>query len=309
MEKAVVLVTNISNNLIGKKICGFTLRKVYRGCDEICEYLNKKLRSWEFADILLGYNTYILDNQPDVFLHSDELGKYYLYFQKENVDDKSIDIFIETDAFVKSMAIFKVSGISFTHPHIFSDKHGTGILSSSFHNYYSLNDWPEFNLEDNEILKLEEFYELYKKIDKNKKIIDRMIDLWMTSRRTPSFDIKFILHVTILEMFINGNTKLSYRLSRSIAVLLGNSRENSKEIYNNVKKLYNARSRFLHDGEENKKNENEINAQNYARKLIVELIMLSSEYKKSIDDIRAEIDKFGFGDYKLLVASLNDNIT
>jgi hypothetical protein len=59
----------------------------------------------------------------------------------------------------------------------------------------------------------------------------------------------------------------------------------------------------------NKKNENEINAQNYARKLIVELIMLSSEYKKSIDDIRAEIDKFGFGDYKLLVASLNDNIT
>ncbi|SEU10469.1 hypothetical protein SAMN05443270_3184 [Lacrimispora sphenoides] len=115
-----------------------------------------------------------------------------------------------------------------------------------------MNDWPEFNLEDNEILKLEEFYELYKKIDKNKKIIDRMIDLWMTSRRTPSFDIKFILHVTILEMFINGNTKLSYRLSRSIAVLLGNSRENSKEIYNNVKKLYNARSRFLHDGEENK---------------------------------------------------------
>lgn len=292
----IVFVTNISQKLIGKNICGFTLRKAYRGSTKKCDYLNKKLLSWQFADKLLGYDSYMIANQPDTFLHSDKLGEYYLYFQKESVD-KSVDNFIETGIFIKSITLYKTSGVSFTYPYSFSDNHGTVILKSPFHNYYSFNNWPEFDLEDSELIKLEEFYGSFQKVEVNKELIDRMINLWMTSRRTHIFEIKFILNITILEMFIKANSKITYNLSKSIAAFLGSSSENYMKIYRNMKKLYKARSKFLHNGNENKIDENEINAQNYARELIVKIILLSSKYQKEIDTIREEINKLKSGDY------------
>lgn len=305
MEKAIVFVTNISETLVGKKICGFTLKKVYRNSNE--DYLKENLTSWEFGDRLLEYSKYTPANQPDSFLHKDEKGKYYLYFQGKEREENTIDIFEEIVVFIESIVVFKDSAVSFSHPHKFSDKYGTVILRSPFHNYYSLNDYSKFVLEGNEFLELENFYEKYKQVKQNKDLIRRMVELWLTSRRTPYFDVKFILHVTILEMFIDGNAELNYRLSRNIAIFLGATKENSEEIYKNMRKLYNARSKYLHNGEENRDIQNEINAQHYARALIVKLITFSAEFNSSIKDIRSEIDKLGFGDCRLLEESLKNS--
>lgn len=304
MEKAIVFVTNISETLVGKKICGFTLKKVYRNSN--ADYLKENLTSWEFGDRLLEYSKFTLANQPDNFLHEDKKGEYYLYFQGKEREENTIDIFGEIVVFIESIVVFKDSAVSFSHPHKFSDKYGTGILRLPLHNYYSLNDYSKFVLEGNEFLELENFYEKYKQVKKNKDLIRRMVELWLTSRRTPLFDVKFILHVTILEMFIDGNAELTYRLSRSVAIFLGETKENSEEIYKNMKKLYNARSKYLHNGEENRDNQNEINALHYARALIVRLITFSSAFNSSITDIRSEIDKLGFGECRLLEESLKN---
>ncbi len=306
MEKGIAFVTNISETLVGKEICGFTLKKVYRNSN--ADYLKEDLTSWEFGDMLFGYSMYTLANQPDGFLHMDEKEKYYyLYFQGKEREESTIDIFGEIIAFIESIVVFKDSGISFSHAYKFSDKYRPVIINSPFHNYYSINDGAELELEGNEFLELENFYEKYKQVKQNKDLVRRMVELWLTSRRTPYFDVKFILYVTILEMFIDGNAELTYRLSRSVAIFLGETRENSEEIYKNMKTLYNARSKYLHNGTENSDGQSEINAQRYARALIAKLITFSADFKSPIADIRSEIDKLGFGECRLLIESLKNS--
>ena len=96
----------------------------------------------------------------------------------------------------------------------------------------------------------------------------------------------------------DGNAELSYRLSRGIAVFLGKTKEDSTLVFNNMKSLYNARSKFLHEGKENSKDENETNAQNYARELIYKLINMSSgEKKKTLAEIRNNVTECGFGEF------------
>ena len=79
---------------------------------------------------------------------------------------------------------------------------------------------------------------------------------------------------------------------------LGKTKEESTLVFNNMKSLYNARSKFLHEGKENIKDENEINAQNYARELIRKLINMSSgEKKKTLTEIRNDVTECGFGEF------------
>ena len=50
-------------------------------------------------------------------------------------------------------------------------------------------------------------------------------------------------------MLIDGNAELNYRLARSLAVLLGKDKDESKDIFEKCKKIYNARSKYLHEGQ------------------------------------------------------------
>lgn len=297
MKKVVIFVTNISESLVGKEIAGYVLKKTYRGSDDKEDYLNKHSKAWEFADKLFAFSRYSIDNQPDEFLHSDENGFYYLYFQRIFEEEKE-DEFFRAINFISALTIYIQSSVSFAHPYFFSDSHGNCIMRSHENNYYAFNEWRKMDMKEKEIVEFETFFSLYQGMEINKDVVQRMIDIWMTSRRIPSFMIKFILHVTILEMFIDGNAELSYRLSRGVAVFLGKTKEESTLVFNNMKSLYNARSKFLHEGKENIKDENEINAQNYARELIRKLINMSSgEKKKTLTKIRNDVTECGFGEF------------
>lgn len=297
MKKVVIFVTNISELLVGKEIAGYVLKKTYRGSDDKEDYLNKHNKAWEFADKLFEFSGYSIDNQPDEFLHSDERGFYYLYFQRM-VEEEKVDEFFRAINFISALTIYIQSSVSFAQPYLFSDSHGNCIIRSHENNYYAFNEWGNLDMKEKEIVDFETFFSLYQGMELNKDVVQKMIDIWMTSRRIPSFMIKFILHVTILEMFIDGNAELSYRLSRGIAVFLGKTKEDSTLVFNNMKSLYNARSKFLHEGKENSKDENETNAQNYARELIYKLINMSSgEKKKTLAEIRNNVTECGFGEF------------
>ena len=304
MKKSIIFVTNIDETLIGKTICGYTLQKVYRGSTRPEHQLPNGWMTWEFADNLFSGNDtesaiVSLPNNKffyqDRFLQSDDKGSYYLYFSKTSEDK---DLFLEGRDFIKCMVLAKVSAVSFSMPYDFEDGIGTVIIKSPKHNYKSIDEWPIFAMMDTDILAIEKLYADYSKICVNKKEIDRMIEIWIDSRRIVSSEAKFIMHVCILEMFIDGNSELSHRLSRSIAVFLGKTEADAVDIFNSMKSLYNLRSKFLHEGKditEDKDFELESKAQEYARKLIVELIQVSKNSDNSLSTIRDKTNKSGFG--------------
>nr|WP_288828355.1 hypothetical protein [uncultured Clostridium sp.] len=76
LVKSVVFVANISEELIGKSISGFVLKKVYRG--NSTEFLRSNTLFWDFADRYFSYGKYVRFNEIDSFFYEDGKGEYYL---------------------------------------------------------------------------------------------------------------------------------------------------------------------------------------------------------------------------------------
>ena len=320
--KTVIFVTNIDDGLIGKTICGYQLRKVYTGSSDRSELLTATMYSWEFANSLFLENdreTGCLQEpatnktvRVDSFLQKDLSGSYYRYFIKEydsEIEDKE---WMSALRFVQCLSLFSDSGISFSYPYGFIEGKGVAIIQSPLHNYKSIYDWGIFKLSECEIETLECFYNSFllleneipngnekKEWKQTIKTINGMIDFWMEARKIANIDIKFIMHVSILEMLIDSSNELSYRISRAVAIFLGLSKQESRDIYKNVRNLYNARSRFLHDGESNDDKNVALfydNAEQYARQVVVKLIQETAK-GLTITIIREAFDSLGYGEY------------
>ena len=125
------------------------------------------------------------------------------------------------------------------------------------------------------------------------EIVGKMLLFFNEAYSTPNIYMGFILRVIVLEMLISGNSELTFRLRHSIAVLLGRDIDESVRIDADVKQIYEARSKFLHDGAANKIDEKLTDkAIEYSRRLILNLLGIT----ESIDEIRTKLDRCGFGD-------------
>ena len=61
--------------------------------------------------------------------------------------------------------------------------------------------------------------------------------------------LSFLALMVGLEALLNpGEQELTYRISRNAAVLLGKKDNNSKDIFDEIKKLYSKRSKIVHTG-------------------------------------------------------------
>lgn len=64
--------------------------------------------------------------------------------------------------------------------------------------------------------------------------------------------LSFLMLIIALEVLFgpkDGMVELTHRISRNIAVLLGENLEDSKRIFKEIKNFYNKRSKMLHTGE------------------------------------------------------------
>lgn len=122
--------------------------------------------------------------------------------------------------------------------------------------------------------------------------VTQMIPFFHEACKTKNKAVRFVLRITILEMLIDGNAELSYRLSHHLAVFLGRTLDESKQIASNMKKMYNARSKYLHEGDESKITDEYCRlAYEYARRLIANLTMTAD----SIQEVRNKLDVAGYG--------------
>ena len=74
-------------------------------------------------------------------------------------------------------------------------------------------------------------------------------DNFELSYETRNINLSFLALMVSLEALLNpGEQELRYRISRNAAVLLGKKDKNSKNIFDEMKKLYGKRSKIVHTG-------------------------------------------------------------
>ena len=100
----VIYVNGIDERMIGKNICGFTLRKVYIGDNSSEHIIDNSISVWKYANMLFDYHD---DDFKHKFAKKDSNGNYYLYFIKKNEDNNVIELHNELYNFIDSLILFK----------------------------------------------------------------------------------------------------------------------------------------------------------------------------------------------------------
>lgn len=122
--------------------------------------------------------------------------------------------------------------------------------------------------------------------------INKMLDIFHESFLTENKHLAFVLRIMILEMLIEGNAELSFRIARSVAVFLGKTEVESVQIHEICKKMYTARSKYLHDGiTKGITEEMQRNALEISRRVIANLYFINED----ISNIRETIYRGGYG--------------
>lgn len=106
--------------------------------------------------------------------------------------------------------------------------------------------------------------------------------------------LAFLVLMIGLETLLNPSLyEVRYRVSRNAAVLLGKNREHSEEIFAQVKKLYDKRSKIVHSGKRKTIEKRDLlELRDYLRKAIIEIHHIGKE-KNEITD---SLDSHGFGE-------------
>lgn len=218
---------------------------------------------------------------------------FYLYFWNKT------DSIFSIKPVINALRLFKCSSFGTWYPISFNDLGGG--MANAFDGYaynppkYS-GDFQIFTLSEKEVDDLTNFYTCTNK--PHSLYLENMLDLFHESFRIDNENLRFVMWITILEMFIGIQTELSYRLSRGVAVFLGKTNEESLEIFETCKNLYNARSKYLHNGDEDIiTTDFSMKALDYARRVIANLMVIESDIKK----IRKTLDCSGFGSNPLKV--------
>lgn len=115
-------------------------------------------------------------------------------------------------------------------------------------------------------------------------------------------DLKFLTLMNAMEVLFHpsGNNELKYRISRYFAVLIGETKEESEDYFENMKKLYDKRSNIVHSGKTKKNLTDDLfMLRDYVRKSIIKLSLIIDPNEKEKDErkrIEKVLDASGFGD-------------
>ena len=111
---------------------------------------------------------------------------------------------------------------------------------------YPLTDRTLFHLSDDEYAQAEAFIN-DTKIPFQHSFLQLAFDSFELSYETYNRGLAFLsLMISMEAFFCASQNEITYQVSRNAAVLLGKSKDESKEIFDDIKKLYSKRSKFIH---------------------------------------------------------------
>ncbi len=112
--------------------------------------------------------------------------------------------------------------------------------------------WPvkSYAIEHKDFVALQHWFETHSQIcatNHNEKF-KKMRTLYLDSYLLDSKELSFVILSVILEMMVNSKSELRYRISRSVSLFLSNNKNEMKDIFQCVKRLYDIRSKYVHEG-------------------------------------------------------------
>jgi hypothetical protein len=107
-------------------------------------------------------------------------------------------------------------------------------------------------------------------------------------------DLSFLaLMISMESLFNPGGSELTYRISRNTAVLIGKDKDDSRNIFRKMKKLYGKRCDIVHQGKPNAVTEDDVkDLRDYSIRSIKEFYNIG----ETKDEILELLNSCGFGD-------------
>ena len=107
-------------------------------------------------------------------------------------------------------------------------------------------------------------------------------------------DLSFLaLMISMESLFNPGGGELTYRISRNTAVLIGKDKDDSRNIFRKMKKLYGKRCDIVHQGKPNAVTEDDVKD---LRDYVIRSIKEFYKIEESKDKILELLNSCGFGD-------------
>lgn len=275
---------DVDESIIGLKADNWEIKAAHsRPCDENDFFLGNTHLYPIFEKIM--FNLYGM--QAKEFCHGED-NKFFIYATND------IGGFNEERHLINALRLCKSSSVGLSAS--ISINSLGGCLVNAFSSYVR----PYYNsLKKTLVLSEQEKNEIVVYLNKtvdyeDKPYVVEMLKFFHESYSVANQHLSFVLRVMIMEMLIAGNTELSFRIARSVAVLLGKTEEDSKEIYKKCKKIYTARSCYLHDGvTKHITSELQNDALDISRRIIKRLMSID----EPIENIRECLDCSGYGSY------------
>ncbi len=291
MENQVIIpLCGVDESMTGFSINGWDIKKIDFASEKntiadniIDSELYEALYSWVDTE----------DRYTIFQLPQENQKPYFLCFYKETKDVSDFEPIVDV------LRVIKSSQFGCWYPISLKDGILIPILKSRFYMTDAMQIRPLLSLSPQE---REQALQLYQtRIDERfPDIVKTMLLFFHESCRSSNLYLSFITRVIILEMLIEGNAELSYRLKRSVAVLLGRDKEESVKIAESVNIIYRERSKFLHDGKTDKISDDLMDlTYDYARRVVANLMCIPDDIK----NIRSTLEQAGYGDdpYKVTI--------
>ncbi len=129
-----------------------------------------------------------------------------------------------------------------------------------------------YTLKSSEILGLQEFIQ-NTELPFKRSFLQLAFESFELSYQIHDRNLSFLsLMISLETLFNSGRQKLSYRISRNTAVLLGKEKEDSETIFSDIKDLYDKRSKIVHTGNSNIVDQDDLlKLRHYVRESIKEI--------------------------------------
>lgn len=248
------------------------------------------------------FKTYYLESSFEMTSENDfEFAKAFVEYDNDILD--------YLEPLFRKMRLYKAGNIWFSDRYSYFMEDGNPKLYHATQGHRFLEN-ELYHIETDEIDDLTYFLKDFD-LPFEDKSLNLALENFELSYHVEFMYLQFLSLMNSLEVLVkpaSAKTDLTYRLSRNTAVLLGKDKNESKEIYKNLKCLYAIRSSIVHSGEAKdcKKKGKVLNSEEmlekiiilrgYVRESIKEMEYIIKNDNKTKDQSLDMLNECGFGE-------------
>jgi hypothetical protein len=288
------ILANVDSSILNLNLeNGFTIKEMsLKDAVDLVTKLEGKnfsLALGDFYHFLPKNKEFILENEKLYYI------SYSFFAESDNIKERFND-FNEIEMFefeyviplLQLVRIYKEGNISIFIRYYYSKD---DFSLSMRPNYNIILSSEKFTIENSEISDLNRFLEnIELPFD---EFLQLAFENFNLSYDVPHINLQFLSLMNGLEALFHPSHEgeLTYRISRNIAVLLGDKAETAVQIQKEMKDLYRKRSKIVHRGKADIDNNDLLKLRHYTRESIKEIYRIG----KNKDDLLKMLNSCGFG--------------